>query len=484
MSDANELESLRAQNAKLEAELAAARAAKPPKAKHGRRSPWWAISSAVLIVIACLLAPLSVTSVWASSTLSDTQHYVDTVAPLADDPAVQSAIADDVTAAILEKIDPETVTNDILTTLAAQPRVPPRVANLLPALAVPLTNGIESFTRDQVDKVLASPQFAKIWDEVNRVAHEQVVKVLEGNAGGAVSAQGNQITLNLGPIIALVKDRLVAQGFSLAQNIPAIDKTFVLVQSGSITKMQRVYDLLNTLGAWLPFVALAFLAAGVALARDRRRALMKGSLGVVAAMVTLGVLLAIARLWYVGATPGNVLTEAAAGDVFDTLVRFLRTGLRATAVLFLLVALAAFLTGPSTGAVRTRRFFEGGIGSMRGSAESAGWNTGRVGSWTFAHKRALRIAAVIAGGLVLMFWTRPSAWVVVVTALVVVLFMFVVEFLASPPTVPAGVTPAEPSVEKKRATCRRHRRSPHATGRDDRSVVQSPGSCEASRSGA
>lgn len=443
MSDQNEVERLRAQVARLEAEKEAAGAEGPAEAQAGRRSPWWAISSAVLIVIACVLAPLSVTSVWASSTLSDTQHYVDTVAPLAKDPAVRNAVADDVTAAILDNIDAQAVTNDVLAALAAQPRVPPRVANLLPALSVPLTNGIENFTRDQVDKVLASPQFATVWEQVNRVAHEQVVKVLEGNAGGAVSAQGNQITLQLGPIIALVKDRLVAQGFTLAQNIPAIDKTFVLVQSGSISKMQRIYQLLNTLGTWLPFIALAFLAGGIALARDRRRALVKGSLGVVAAMVTLGALLAIARLWYVGATPGNVLTSSAAGEVFDTLVRFLRTGLRATAVLFLIIALAGFLSGPSAGAVRTRRFFEGGIGSMRGSAEAAGWNPGWVGTFAYAHKQALRIAAVIAGGLVLMFWTRPSAWVVIVTAFVVLLFVLVVEFLARPPAEASGGTQPE-----------------------------------------
>ena len=39
----------------------------------------------------CALAPLSVVSVWARSEVTDTDRYVDTVAPLAKDPAVQAA---------------------------------------------------------------------------------------------------------------------------------------------------------------------------------------------------------------------------------------------------------------------------------------------------------------------------------------------------------------------------------------------------------
>ncbi|MGE5719013.1 MAG: hypothetical protein ACM3XQ_03975, partial [Nocardioidaceae bacterium] len=102
----------------------------------------------------------------------------------------------------------------------------------------------------------------------------------------------------------------------------------------------------------------------------------------------------------------------------------------------------AFLTGPSTAAVKTRATLERGIGSAREGAESAGWDTGRVGTWTFAHRRALRISAVIAGGLVLMFWSRPTGWVVVSTALLVVLALAVIEFLATPP-VQAAPAPAE-----------------------------------------
>ncbi|MGH3330787.1 MAG: hypothetical protein ACRDPJ_05705 [Nocardioidaceae bacterium] len=436
MNDADEVERLRARVAELEAQVTTEAQPAGPEEPH-RRSAWWAVASGILVTLACVLAPLSVASVWASMELSDTDQYVETVAPLADDPAVQSALAVEVTTVIFDNIDVESVTTDALNTIAQQPDVPPRVAAALPSLAVPITNGVLSFTRDQVDKFFASPQFAQIWNQVNRVAHEQVVKLLEGNQGGAVSAQDNTITLNLGPIVEQVKNRLVDRGFGLAENIPTVDKSFVLAQSDAISDAQGFYSLLNTLGVWLPIVALALFVIGVVLARDRRRALLKGALGLVAAMVVLGVALALARTWYVNTTPGNVLTEEAAGGVFDTLVRFLRTGIRALAVLGLVVALAAFLTGPSRAAERTRATLERGIG--RG-AEATGWDTGRLGTWTYAHKRALRIGAVIAGGLALMFWPQPSGWVVVGVSVAVVLLLALIEFLGQPPMRPATVT--------------------------------------------
>jgi hypothetical protein len=437
-----------------------------------------------LITLACVLAPISVASVWASTELSDTDAYVETVAPLADDPAVQKAIANEVTAVIFDNIDIEGFTTEALTTLAEQPNVPPRVANALPALAVPITNGVESFTRDQVNNFVASAEFAALWDQVNRVAHEQVNTLLSGEQGGALSAQGNTITLNLGPIIDEVKTRLVDRGFTLANNIPAVDKSFVLVQSDSISQAQGFYSLLNTLGVWLPLAMLVLFVAGVVLARDRRRALVKGALGLTAAMIVLGVALALARMWYVGTTPANVLDEQAAGDVFDTLVRFLRTGVRMVGVLGLIVALAAFLAGPSTAAVKTRATFEGGIGSMRGGAESAGWHTGRFGTWIFAHRRALQVTVAILGGLVLVFWSRPTGWVVVGIALAVVLLLAVIEFLATPPTRPAAVAaagaeapPGEPMREEAaaptvprqvpRAPEEEKERTPTSSGRGD-----------------
>ncbi|KAB7743033.1 hypothetical protein GA707_15430 [Nostocoides sp. F2B08] len=429
--DARELARLRARVAELEA----AQTAASPQAPTGRHDSTRSFVSAVLIIIACLLAPVSVLSVWASTVVSQTDRYVETVAPIADDPGVQAAIADEVTAAVMENLDVADVTTQALQVLSEQENMPPRVAAALPALAGPLTRGIEDFTRTQTGNFVASDQFQIVWAEVNRIAHAQLVDLLEGDTSGAITAQNNQITLNLGPVIEEVSARLVDQGFELAANVPAVDRTFVLAESEGIGQAQRFYGVLNTLGVWLPIVAVALLAAGVLLAADRRRALLRGSLGVAVAMIALGAGLTLVRTYYVETTPADILTADTAGNVFDMLVRFLRTSLRATGVLALLVALAAFVTGPAPFAVRIRSVVDRGIGHARGSADDAGWHLDTVGRWVYRYKSTLWMITFVVAGLALMFWDSPTVGDVVLVALIVIVVLAVIAFLGRPPLV-------------------------------------------------
>jgi hypothetical protein len=46
--------------------------------------------------------------------------------------------------------------------------------------------------------------------------------------------------------------QLTASGFSLAAKIPETNATFVLFQSCAITKAQSEFNLINSLGIWLP----------------------------------------------------------------------------------------------------------------------------------------------------------------------------------------------------------------------------------------
>lgn len=433
-----EVEQLRERIHELETQLATT-GPPGPTARRREHSRWRAVTSATLIVVACVLAPLSVTAVWAHNQVSDTDAYVRTVAPLADDPAIQAAVADKVTAQVLQYVDVETITSDALKALSER-GVPPRSADALQALKVPLVNGIESFTRTQVTKVVASPQFATVWEQANRAAHTQLVALLSGDQSGALKTTSNgEVTLDLGPVIAQVKEALVAQGYTIASKVPEVDRTLVLVQSDSVTKAQSAYRLLDRIGTWLPVITLLLLALGVYVARGHRRALVAGALGVAGGMLALGVLLAIARPLYLDAVPSDTLPRDAAAAVFDTLVHYLRTGLRTTAVLALVVALGAFLTGPSVTAVRTRSALGRGIASLRGGAESHGVRTGPVGTWVFAHKRALQVTAVGVGALTLTFWSQPTVAVVIGTAIAVVLVIGVIELLG----VPARATPED-----------------------------------------
>jgi hypothetical protein len=221
----------------------------------------------------------------------------------------------------------------------------------------------------------------------------------------------------------------VEAGFSVAARIPEVQASFVLFQSDDITRARQAFNLLNTLGVWLPVIALILLGLGVYVAKDHRRALVGAALGVAAGMVVLALGLAVFRSVYLDAVPASVLPHDAAAVLYDTIVRFLRAGLRTILVLALVVAAGAFLSGQSVTAVRTRQGLAGAIGWLQGSAEHAG----RVGTWVHANKRALRITVVALAALALVFWERPTGKVVLGLTLALLAVLAIIEFLGRAP---------------------------------------------------
>jgi hypothetical protein len=429
-----EVERLRAEVASLRSRLRQRNQGdKGPVAQGGRvaRQRWRTVVASVLIVVACVLAPLSAVAVWTKNQVTNTDRYVRTMAPLASEPSIQNALADRITARIFASVDVKALYNQAVDALAKQ-GLPPNRAAQLQSFAVPVANGVESFTHSQVAKIVQSPAFANAWVQINRQAHAALVKAMTGEGGGAVTIKNDTVTLNLGPLIHTVKQQLTASGFNLAAKIPETNATFVLFQSSAITKAQSGFNLLNTLGIWLPIIVLALIALGVYVAKSHRRALVGASLGVAAGMLVLALGLAIFRSAYLNALPSTVSHDAAA-VLYDTLVRYLRLGLRSVLVLALVIAIGAFLTGPSVTAVRTRDGLTRGLAWLRGRGESAGLRTGPVGSWVYAHKQALRIGAVAAAGLALVFWGQPTGKVIILLAVLLLVVLAVIEFLGRPP---------------------------------------------------
>ena len=191
----------------------------------------------------------------------------------------------------------------------------------------------------------------------------------------------------------------------------------------------------------LPILTLALLGLGVLAARGHRRALIGAGLGFAASMLVLGAGLAIARALYLNSVPASASTDAAAA-AFDILVRFIKTALRTLLVAGLIVAVGAFFTGPSRAAVATRSAFSSGLGSLRRGGETAGLSTGPVGSWTYAHRHALRIAAVALAALIFVFWGHPTATVTIVIAVLLLVALGLIELIGRPPPHHAPAPPA------------------------------------------
>ncbi|MFI8765393.1 hypothetical protein ACIGN6_10785 [Streptomyces sp. NPDC053792] len=414
----DELSVLRARVAALEAERAAA-----PPPHHRLRS----FFAALLIVIGCVLVPLGLVASWTSDIVGDTDRYVQTVKPLASDPDIQAAVANRVTNAVMEHIDLPSLLEGVA------PEQRPLAAKALGKLGGSLQSAVGSFVHDKAQDIVASPEFETIWTDANRAIHTSLDRALTGNDEGAVKIETDTVTIDLAPVIDRVKERLVASGMNVAAKIPEIHTDFTVVKSDDIGKVKTGFALLQAMGMWLPVIAVLLVAGGVLLAVHRRRTLVAAALGVAVAAIVLGVALTVFRTVYLNALPATV-SPGAAGSVYDTLVRFLRTSVRVFATLGILIALAAWLSGPSRPAVLARGLWHSGITATRSTADHAGMRLGPVGPFVRRYRTWITWILVAAAAAGIVFWPYPTAWVVVGLALGLLFALAVVAFLADEPT--------------------------------------------------
>jgi hypothetical protein len=417
-----ELERLRAENAKLRQQAGAGRR---------RHFSWRTPVSLVLIVLGCILAPVAVVGVWAGNEVSDTGRYVATVEPLIHDPAIQNYLAGQITTQITSHLNITGTINQASAQLNSKGL--PKISSLLKTFGPQIASSVTGFIHSSVHSVIASKAAATIWVQVNTVAHQALVKVLSGQGNGAISTKNGQIVLNLGPFIAVVKQDLIQHGFSLASNIPPVSPTLALFQAKDLGKAQSLYRLVTTLKVVLPIVALLLLAAGVWVARGRRRALVRAALGVAASMLILGIGLQIGRGIYLSSVPSSTLPADAAAAAFDALVHFLKDGLRAVLAVGLIIAIAAYFTGPSRTAVQTRSALTSGIDWVRNLGERRGLSPGPAAHWTYLHRTALRIGAVALAALIFVFLAEPTVLAVIVIVVVLLIVLGLIQLIGVRP---------------------------------------------------
>lgn len=394
----------------------------------GARHDWWrAVAAAIAITVGCVLAPIAVLGVWAGNQITNTDRYVANMAPLITEPPIQQALSAKITSAITTQLNVKGLEAQAADQLDRANL--PGLSGLLRNFSGPISSGVDSLVGSAVTKAVASPAMARIWAQANRTAHAGLVKVLSGQGNSSVSVTNGQVTIALGPFIDQAKQQLSQRGLSFVDKLPSVNPTIALFEAPDLSKAQSGYRLVSALRWVLPFLSLALLAVGIYAARGRRRALFGAALGLSASMLVLAAALAIARGIYLNSVPKSTLPPDAAAAAFDTLVRFIKDGLRLLLVAGLVIAAGAFLTGPSAAAVRTRRAVRSGLGWVRAHGERMGLRTGPVGVWTGTHKRLLRICAVAIAAIVFVFWGQPTLAVAIWIVILLLVALGLIELL-------------------------------------------------------
>lgn len=382
---------------------------------RGRRT-----AVALLLIVACVLAPLSVIAVWTKNTLLDTDEYVSTVAPLAKNPAIIDAAANEVTNALVSEQN---------VSARVKKALPPRADFIAPAVATAL----ETVVHRLAVRVLSSDRFPAVWERANRRAHDQVVDVLTGNGSRTITTSNGEVAVNLAPVVDRVRKRLDSLGIDIfsGANAKRVSPRIVLFKSDDLEKAQGATDLLQKGAIVLPILTLLLFAAAIALSRNRRKTVLHAGLGLSIGMLVILTAFNVGRTFYLDAVKSANRDAAAAA--YDQVLNFLRLSARTGFVLGIIIAIGAWLAGPSHSAVRLRSMVRGGEDRQLATEGFAGW--------VARSRTGIRIAIIAVAALVLVAWSHPKPVTVLVVTILALLAIAVTEVLARGSDTPATSSP-------------------------------------------
>lgn len=416
-------DALRAEIERLKAENQALAAEKP-------HHFWRTFLAVVCVVLGVVTLSMAVSAVWLNRTVMDENRWVETMAPLAADPAVQQYAATTASNAIFDNVDIQAYVNQALAPLPPQTHV----------LAAPITAAIQNAIKNAATKITQSQQFYNLWVQINRAAHKAFIAAITDQQGAVFQKQGGTVTMDVSALVDQIKQALVDQGLTFVGNIniPIRNQQITLVDSPAITQLGQVIQTLNTLAYVLPFLTIAFLAAGIGLAVNRQKAVLWIGVGVVLAtivpvqMIFLGQYPFAQAAYSLGKMPSQ-----AAQDAYNIVFRNLITANRAIAVVGLVVWVGALIAGPSKWATSLRGGFQHGLSNV-----GPDWDFGVAGEWILAHSSGLRATGFILGFVLLFAIPGKTIWTLVWIVVLVIVWVALVAFFGR--SRPAGLPqPAE-----------------------------------------
>ena len=241
----------------------AAEPAAPPAEPPGAVKVWrtidrgpqakpWRVLSIVLLVLGCVLAPIGVTASWAKNLVTNQDAYLEAVSPLITDPVIISAAETRTVAAIDDAITNLQIADKITDELHSL-GLPPKLATLATGYLATFRADITTAITKMVDELFQSPKLATVWDNANAKAHSDFVQIMQGHEPGKL----HTVNVDLSSAVTEIKQKLTSSGVAWASQIPDIPVVFNIAGNADVQQIAGYYDLLDTLGTWLPILAPA-----------------------------------------------------------------------------------------------------------------------------------------------------------------------------------------------------------------------------------
>jgi len=414
-----DIDTLRAEVTDLRRQLDRTQSEKKGGIKRKLRS----IVVVVLIVLGSVLTPIAAMTIYLRAFVLDTNEYLAVVGPLPKDPAVATALADQVTNQLFARVDVKNAIKEAL----------PNKADFL---ADPLASSVKSATHAAAYMVAISDQFHEAWVRANRRVHQALVGILTGSGNSAVSAdKSGKVTLDLHTLAVQVVDQLKASGLTVFDKVP-VDKIggqVTLFTAPGLVKVQGATSLLNTLAYVLPFLALACFvgAVGAANRGRRRRTLLYDGMGLAISMAVFAILLGLTRSYLLTAAEGHALNPNAAGVLFDAFLAVPKGWVRSLFVIGVVVTVLAWLAGPSRPAAAIRRSVVRAARWIAGLFTGRDWHLGSAGRWIGENEGPVECGIGLVGFIILVVWGSPGIGGALVVVLIIAALILLVHFVAT-----------------------------------------------------
>lgn len=223
---------------------------------------WRRLLTGLLVSLTVLAAAIAGVTYWAADTMLNTDTFVATLAPLAENPTVKNSVGEKITEQILNAAPPEML-----------------AVKLLPNTPIPaeydaelIKDQLRPVIQESVDKAVAKPEFAGAWRDALAVTHTTIT--------GDLESRPESYQLRLQPVIEQVLDSF--DGTAIG-SITQEQKQLILGQNSTVeltntTQIDSIKTGLSNLNKWRPWAlilplvlfALALTASPYRLRTSRR----------------------------------------------------------------------------------------------------------------------------------------------------------------------------------------------------------------------